>query len=100
MMRTDLVDRDRKILLRNARAHAVRDAMFDVNRVEPSPRSVVGGGRVNQGPGIEPPRVAHPRMMKRDLLRVTTPGGDSPDIHVGRRRSLHEIDKATVRRPG
>ena len=83
--RSGSTDSHRQILFRNAGAHPVRDAMFDIDGVQPLARTVFSRGRVDQRSRIEPRGVRHPRIVRGDSLRrrggFARGHGDAPDIH-------------------
>ncbi len=82
----------------------MRDATFDIDRVQPLARSIFSGGRVDQRARIEPGGVLHPSVVRRDPLGRRDrdgPGhGDAPDVHFLRLgNTADEVDEATVWRP-
>ncbi len=82
----------------------MRDAMFDIQGIQPLARTIVSRGSINQRPRIEPCWVRHPCVVRRDSLRrrrrVARGQGDAPDVHLLRRWiTAHEVDGAAVGRP-
>ena len=84
----------------HAGAHAVRDAILEVHRVQPRTGAIVGGRRVHECAVVEQRGMRHTRVVARDALRLPAGRRDSPDVHLVRREPGREIKEASVGRPG
>ena len=80
----------------------MRNALLDVDRVQPWPGPIIRQRRVQQRAIVEWSGRDHPGLMVGDALGFASRNRDTPDIHVPGRQglALDEVDIAPIRGPG